>query len=164
MSDSQQFGEESSPSVPPVTETLPPRLRRYSTAFKLRIIEEADACVEPGALSSLLRREGIYFSTLKDFRKQKARGDFNAVAASYKSRNGSKSKPQEAKDDGQGSQGKSRSVRSEASALGVAESDSLAAAEREIRRLRRELARANALLDLQKKVSELMGFSLEDPE
>lgn len=52
-----------------------PRKKRYTPAFKLRLIEEADRCHAPGELGALLRREGIYFSTLTDFRKQKARGD-----------------------------------------------------------------------------------------
>ncbi len=42
--------------------------------YSLRLIEEADACTSPGEVARLLDREGIYSSTLADFRKQKARG------------------------------------------------------------------------------------------
>src|SRR5487761_2441802 len=79
MSDTQQPIEGKGLPVAGDRETLPPKLRRYTVAYKLRIIDEADACTAPGAVGALLRREGIYFSTLKDFRKQKARGDFGAA-------------------------------------------------------------------------------------
>jgi len=116
--------------------TLSPKRKRYTPAFKLRIIAEADRCTAPGELGALLRREGIYFSTLADFRKQKARGDFDAKPTRT---------PQKAEDD-------PRLVQE------------LAASQREVRRLRRELERATALLDLQKKVSEVLGLSREPLE
>ena len=57
------------------TEVTPsPKQRRYATAFKLHKLEEASQCTAPGVIASMLRREGIYFSILSDFRKQKARG------------------------------------------------------------------------------------------
>lgn len=116
--------------------TLSHKRRRYSLAFKLRIIAEADSCIRTGELTSLLRREGIYSSTLGDFRKQKARGDLEGKL-------------------------KDRAMSAAADPSLVKE---LSAAEREVRRLNRELARARALLDLQKKVSELLGLSLEATE
>ena len=119
-------------------ETKPPKQRRYTSSYKLRLIELADACNASGELASLLRREGIYSSTLTDFRKQKARGDLDR-----------------------------KSGGSKASKASVADSQTvkqLAASEREIRRLRRELEKARILLDLQKKVSELMGISLDPQE
>ena len=66
-------------------ETQPPKQRRYSTSYKLRIIEIADACTAPGELASLLRKEGIYSSTLSDFRKQKDRGDLDRKSGSGRS-------------------------------------------------------------------------------
>ncbi len=48
--------------------------RRYSKAEKLRLLRLADACHERGQLGALLRREGIYHSTLRDFQKQRANG------------------------------------------------------------------------------------------
>ena len=138
MSDTQQAtGPKFSPNASNV-ETLPPKRRRYTVAFKLRLIEEADACLIPGALASLLRREGIYFSTLQDFRKQKARGDLGDTNPTNKAAKPPAPDAQTHKD--------------------------LAASERENRRLRRELEKARALLDLQKKVSELMGLSLDPQE
>jgi transposase len=48
--------------------------RRFSAAYKLRIVEEADKCTEPGAIGALLRREGLYSSQLATWRRQRAEG------------------------------------------------------------------------------------------
>ncbi len=114
-----------------------PKRKRYTAAVKLRIIEEADTYTAPGELAAFLRREGIYFSTLADFRKQKARGTLHLKTASPK--------PKEERQDPK-----------------VVEE--LAASEREVRRLRRELERAKAMLELQKKVLEVLGLSLQPTE
>jgi hypothetical protein len=45
---------------------------KFSTAYKLAILSEADACQEPGQIGALLRREGLYSSTLATFPKQRA--------------------------------------------------------------------------------------------
>ena len=108
------------------TEVVPTaRKKRYAPAYKLRIIDEADRCTAPGELGALLRREGLYFSTLTDFRTQKARGDFDPKQARTTAKPKQVADPQIVQE--------------------------LAAAEREVRRLRRELHRATALLDIQKK-------------
>ena len=48
--------------------------RRFSAEYKLRILSEADACTEYGAIGALLRREGLYTSHLEKWRRQRARG------------------------------------------------------------------------------------------
>ena len=48
--------------------------RRFTAAYKLRILKEADACTKPGELGALLRREGLYSSTLANFRKLRTAG------------------------------------------------------------------------------------------
>ncbi len=48
--------------------------RRFTTAYKARILKEADACTQPGELGALLRREGLYSSTLANFRKLRTAG------------------------------------------------------------------------------------------
>ena len=123
-------GEASSTEVHPA-----PKKKRYTAAVKLRILAEADTCTAPGELAAFLRREGIYFSTLTDFRKQKAHGDLDGKPAKSKEERMDPKVHQE-----------------------------LVAAEREVRRLRRELERAKALLDLQKKVLEVMGLALQPTE
>jgi len=48
--------------------------RRYGAAYKLRIVEEADACTEHGAIGALLRREGLYSSHLGKWRQARDKG------------------------------------------------------------------------------------------
>ncbi len=120
------------------TESVPPKQRRYRKAYKLRLIELADACTGPSELASLLRKEGVYSSTLAEFRRQKARGILE---------------PNSGKVAG--------------AKAGVHDSSllkQLAASDREVRRLRRELEKAQVLLDLQKKVADLMRISLDGQE
>jgi hypothetical protein len=48
--------------------------RRFSTAYQRRMLAEADACTEPGAIGALLRRDGWYSSHLATWRAQRAAG------------------------------------------------------------------------------------------
>jgi hypothetical protein len=41
---------------------------RFTAEYKRRILREADACTEPGAIGALLRREGLYSSHLTTWR------------------------------------------------------------------------------------------------
>ena len=54
--------------------------RRFSTAEKIRILAEVDTCTNPGELSALLRREGMYSSLLASWRAQKKTGQLGAGA------------------------------------------------------------------------------------
>ena len=57
--------------------------RSFSKAEKLRILAAADACVAPGDIGALLRREGIYSSHLANWRKQRQlAGEAQLVEAS----------------------------------------------------------------------------------
>jgi transposase len=44
--------------------------RRFTAEYKLKILREAEACTQPGAIGALLRREGLYFSNLRTWRDQ----------------------------------------------------------------------------------------------
>jgi transposase len=110
------------------------RQKRYTTAYKLRIIEEADRCSAPGELASLIRREGIYSSTIADFRRQKARGELDGAARG----SGKTVSPQQAELEKR-----------------------LAAVERENRKLKRDLEQSRALIELQKKVAEILGATIQ---
>src|ERR1035437_5355589 len=44
-------------------------VRRFTAEYKHRIVEEANAAVEPGAVGALLRREGLYSSHLVEWRR-----------------------------------------------------------------------------------------------
>ncbi len=57
-----------------------PQRRRYSAEYKLRIVQEADACTEPGEVAALLRREGLYTSHLTYWRKQQREGALERLA------------------------------------------------------------------------------------
>ena len=48
--------------------------RKFTAAYKLRILKEAERCTEPGQVGALLRREGLYSSSLTSWRRQAARG------------------------------------------------------------------------------------------
>jgi transposase-like protein len=50
------------------------RRRRFSAAYKQRILEEADRCSASGELGALLRREGLYSSHLTRWRAQRRAG------------------------------------------------------------------------------------------
>ncbi len=107
--------------------------RRFSARYKLRILEQADGC-ESGEVGALLRREGLYWSNLQTWRRQRAEGTLQALTPRKRGR---KSKPFNPLD---------------------AQVKQLQA---ENRKLQRKLEKAEIMLDIQKKVSHLLGISLE---
>jgi transposase-like protein len=48
--------------------------RKFTAAYKLRILKEAESCIEPGQVGALLRREGLYASALTLWRRQVNQG------------------------------------------------------------------------------------------
>ena len=54
--------------------------QRRSATEKLRILKAADACTKVGELGALLRREGIYSSSLSSWRRARDLGELNAGA------------------------------------------------------------------------------------
>lgn len=56
-----------------------PHRRRFTAEYKLRILQEAERCTQPGALGALLRREGLYSSHLSTWRKQRDQGALVAL-------------------------------------------------------------------------------------
>jgi len=68
---SVQRTDQSSAQLLPNPEVLSrPKRRRFNLDYKLRIVQEADACTKPGQIGALLRREGLYSSHLVDWRRQ----------------------------------------------------------------------------------------------
>ena len=110
-----------------------PKRRTFSAQEKLRILGEADRATEPGDIGALLRREGLYSSALTEWRRQRDAGSLNALRPV---RRGPKT--------------------IEPNPLAV----DLATAHRNIARLQQRLDRAEAIIDLQKKLSEVLGISL----
>ncbi len=107
--------------------------RRFSAEYKMKIVQEADACREPGEIGALLRREGLYFSNITTWRAQRRQGALAGLA-----------------------QKKRGPAPAEKNPLSV----KVAAQEQEIVRLTARAERAEALVELQKKVSELLGIAL----
>jgi len=58
------------------------RRRKFTAAYKLRIVEEADRCMEPGEVGELLRREGLYTSHLTYWRRQRKEGALRELGRS----------------------------------------------------------------------------------
>ena len=104
--------------------------RRFSAAYRLRILKAADACKKPGEVGALLRREGLYSSLLTNWRRQREAG---ALREMRERRRGPKP----------------RSVDPRMKQL-----------EAENRRLQRKLQRAETIITLQKKVAEILGIPL----
>lgn len=109
--------------------------RRFSDAYRVRIVEEANRCTKPGEIAALLRREGLYSSCLTRFRKQYAAGVLSGGPA--------RRKADKAEDE---------------------QLKRILELERENRKLKRSLTQAEVLLDIQKKVAELLGVTLPDPD
>jgi transposase-like protein len=109
--------------------------RRFGAGEKLRILEEAEACTEPGEIGALLRREGIYSSYLSRWRQARDRGQLTALGAQQ------------------------RGPRAAADPVLVRE---VARLERENERLQARLEQAEAIIEVQKKLSQLLGPSREE--
>ena len=48
--------------------------RKFTAAYKSRILREAELCTQPGQLGALLRREGLYYSNIAKWRRQAEQG------------------------------------------------------------------------------------------
>jgi transposase len=105
--------------------------RRFSAAYKLQILEQADGA-QAGKIGSLLRREGLYSSHLTKWRKQRTEGSLQALSK----KRGRKPQP-------------------DAGTRRIAE------LERENERLRRKLTQAETIIEVQKKLSQLLGTSAD---
>lgn len=69
-----------SPRVVPDPELVQrPKRRRFTAAYKLEVLQQADACTKPGEIGALLRREGLYSSLLTEWRRQRERGALEAL-------------------------------------------------------------------------------------
>jgi transposase-like protein len=113
------------------------RRRRFTAEYKLRVLEQADACSEPGRVGELLRREGLYSSHLSVWRKQRREGSLRGLSPRKRGR---KPRPRNPL------------------AKRVAE------LERETETLRTRLRQAELIIDVQKKVSQILGVPLATPE
>ena len=64
--------------------------RRFSAAYKARVVEQAQGCTEPGQIGALLRREGLYGSHLSKWRQQSRAGALHALGDDTRGRKAGK--------------------------------------------------------------------------
>jgi transposase-like protein len=125
----------SGPTAQPDPEVLPKAKRRtFTAAYKLWVLAEADKCrQQPGQIGALLRREGLYSSHLTTWGRQREAGQMDGL------------KPRK--------RGRKR--------------DEEAAEMKQLRwenkRLTRQLEQAELIIEAQKKLSEILGITLQQP-
>ncbi len=113
----------------PSSEVVPQAKRRqFSATYKLRIVEEADRCQESGEVGALLRREGLYSSNLSRWRQEREQGQLQALDSSKRGR-------------------KATAERTEIKQL-----------QQENERLQTQLEQAELVIEVQKKLSQLLGL------
>ena len=106
--------------------------RRFTATYKRRILQEADKC-GPGGIAALLRREGLYSSHLTTWRKLRATGE---IAGLEPRKRGKKSVPRNPL---------------------AAENERI---RRETQRLEKRLHQAEVIIDVQKKLCDLLGLTV----
>ena len=116
-------------SDPEVLEKKP--RRKFTAAYKLRILKEFDACANQGEKGALLRREGLYHSNICTWSRQREEGQLQALSPKKRGRKAKKVNP----------------LASEVARL-----------EQENRRLQEKLRRAELIINVQKKISEIMNI------
>ena len=109
------------------------RRRTFTAQDKLRILGDVDRAAGTGGIGAILRREGLYSSALSDWRRQRDAGTLGALTPSKR---GPKPPPPNPL------------------------ATELASAQRDNIRLQQRLVRAEAIIELQKKVAELLGLPL----
>ena len=110
--------------------------RRFTTAEKVRILKEADACAhEKGAVTALLRREGLYSSHLTAWRRLREAGELSGLAAKKR---GPKARPIDERDR------------------------RIAQLERELAKEKARAEKAELIVEVQKKLGELFGVKMPD--
>jgi transposase-like protein len=108
--------------------------QQYTAEYKLRILREVEACTGKGEVGALLRREGLYSSLVSKWRQQCERGSLVGLGAHKRG----------PKVDAQAAE--------------------LAGLKRENERLRKRLEQAELIIDVQKKVAQMLGSPIAEQE
>ena len=117
-------------------EVVPRATRRsFPKSEKRRILAELDRCSSPGAVGAVLRREGVYSSSIVTWRRQRDAADEAALAPQKRG-----PKPD----------------------VHRADTQQIAKLTRDVERLQGKLDRAMLIIDVQKKISALLGLSTTD--
>ena len=114
-----------------------PRRRTFSAQTKLRVLAEIEGATDVGGIGAILRREGLYSSTLTGWRRQRVSGALGALTPAKRGPKPTARNPLAAE---------------------------LAQARRENARLGRRLEHAEAIIEIQKKVAALLGIPLATPD
>ena len=117
-------------AVPDAEVVVTASRRQFSQSYKQRVLAEADQCQTSGEVGGLLRREGLYSSHLSRWRQAREQGK---LAGDAERKRGRKADPQAAQ---------------------------VARLTKENERLKQELEQAQLVVDIQKKVSQLLGLKL----
>jgi transposase len=133
--ETRSAGAATTASPPDPEVVAKPKRRRFTAEYRMRVLEEADRCTEPGEVGRLLRREGLYSSHLTAWRKAQRDGALRGLASKKRGVKPKESNPLEPK------------VRE---------------LEAKVARLERDLHKAHTILDVQEKVAGLLGFDLQD--
>jgi transposase len=129
-----------SPNSPDVPDPEVPEKairRKYPGEYKLKILEEAESCNQSGELGALLRREGLYSSNLTTWRRQKEQGMLEALSPKKRGR---------------------KAISKTPLALKVIQ------LERENQKLRQKLHQAETIIEVQKKISEILQIPITKDE
>jgi transposase len=110
-----------------------PRRRTFTARDKLRILAEADRAAATGGIGAILRREGLYSSALTGWRRQRDAGAIGGLSPVKRGRKTTAPNPLAAK---------------------------LTRLQQDHARLTLRLTRAEAIIDIQKKVAALLGIPL----
>jgi len=105
--------------------------RRFSAAYKARIVRKADACTESGEVGALLRREGLYSSHLTKWRREYRMGAEAALT-----------------DDKRGRKATKNPLEPEVKKLRC-----------ELERAEKKLKQAEMIIEFQKNLCEILGIS-----
>ncbi len=123
------------PSDPEVPEKKP--RRKFTAKYKLEILKKAEKCSRPGQIGLLLRKEGLYSSNLTTWRKQRDKGLLEAMTPKKRGRKRVEKNPL------------AREV---------------ARLQRDNERLKKKLKQAETIIEVQKKISQLLGISQDHNE
>jgi transposase-like protein len=110
-----------------------PKRRKFTAEYKLRILKELDDCTEPGEQGAVLRREGLYSSHLVKWRQQRTEGTLVGLEPKKRGRKAQRKDP----------------LTLEVERL-----------KRENDRLQHRLDQAEVIIEVQKKLSRLLGIKL----
>ena len=111
-----------------------PQRRKFTADYKMKILQEYDACEQPGEKGALLRREGIYSSNISTWRRQYNQGGVDGLS---EIKRGPQVDPQ------------------------TKENKML---RQENERLKKRLQQAELIIEVQKKVSQILGIELNEQD